>query len=781
MRYVAALVILAAVAPIGYAQAPVRDGSLRTTGTASIHGRVLADRDEPLRNAHVHVTSGDESVGTLLTDGDGRFVVPSLAAGSYRVAASKSGYVTTSFGSRGFRDPGTVIPVGNQAIVEEIELRLPKAAAISGRILDDRGEPVIGMAVTVEMVTLDTDGRLNTVVVAKTQLDDLGEYRVGRLPEGMFRVSVDVAQPVLGPNGMPFASDVKMMSISVDGHRVGVNALAPQRIYFPGVGSLAESQTIALAMGEERASLDFSVPGMSPRTWVSALGGRPVDSRPGTGTIRGRVTRVEGRPLPSVAVRVVSDNYPGIPPSTITDADGRYELSGLASATFRVVAERSGFLGFEYGQRRAFEPGESIALRAGESRGGIDMSLPVPGAIAGRVLDDRGDPVEGATVRVLQARYEMGRPRLVDAPGLGTHRTDDLGRYRVYGLRPGQYIVSAVVGQVTPGQATTDLPGYAPTYFPGTPDPGHAQWVGVDLSAQMTGIDFTLSRVATARVLGIRLNEAGDPAGGSLILSPSRRSGSVAPLPVGARTYPDGRFEFPNVAPGEYVLQASTPGTNGSTKGEFASMFVTVNGVDVRGLVLRTSSGSTIKGHVTLEGSREPWLWSEVTLSALPVDLDLSPLVGTDPARAGVRTDWTFDLAGISGPRLIRVTNVPPAWTLKAVRLNGIDVTDTPLPFGTKDQSISGLEVILTDQISELSGTVTDGAWPRPRELPDHCVCDRPRVVGRRLEICDDDTIRARGCIRRSATAAWRVFRRSCRSIDRGRVAGSGSTRVARW
>jgi hypothetical protein len=193
--------------------------------------------------------------------------------------------------------------------------------------------------------------------------------------------------------------------------------------------------------------------------------------------------------------------------------------------------------------------------------------------------------------------------RLTDAGGLGNHRADDRGRYRIYGLTPGSYIVSAFAGQTPSGDSTS---GYAPSYFPGTIDPGYAQWIAVDVAAQVGGIDFALTPVATARVLGIRLNEAGAPARGSIVLSPSRRSGSVAPAPFAARTTPDGGFEFQNVPPGEYVLQASEPRPNLFTEGEFATTFVVVDGVEVSGIVLRTSSGATVRGRVTVDGEREP-------------------------------------------------------------------------------------------------------------------------------------------------------------------------------
>src|ERR1700687_5240969 len=94
-----------------------------------------------------------------------------------------------------------------------------------------------------------------------------------------------------------------------------------------------------------------------------------------------------------------------------------------------------------------------------------------------------------------------GGARLLVQTGLA-RLTDDRGRYRIYGLKPGEYLVSAMVGQVIPFQATADLPGYAPTYFPGTWNPRDARPIAVDVAQQLTGIDTALARVPTARIAG---------------------------------------------------------------------------------------------------------------------------------------------------------------------------------------------------------------------------------------------------------------------------------------
>jgi hypothetical protein len=76
----------------------------------------------------------------------------------------------------------------------DVDVRLLKAGAISGRIIDTLGDPVIGMTVTAEMPAATESDRK---VVATCQTDDLGEYRLAGLPEGRFFVSLDTIAPVV--------------------------------------------------------------------------------------------------------------------------------------------------------------------------------------------------------------------------------------------------------------------------------------------------------------------------------------------------------------------------------------------------------------------------------------------------------------------------------------------------------------------------------------------------------------------------------------------------------
>ena len=85
----------------------------------------------------------------------------------------------------------------------------------------------------------------------------------------------------------------------------------------------------------------------------------------------------------------------------------------------------------------------------------------------GRILDEFGDPVSYVQVTPMRYQYQQGSRRLTPAGRSG--QTNDIGEYRIYGLSPGQYYVSATLPNFSMAdQDTTDRSGYASTLFPGT-------------------------------------------------------------------------------------------------------------------------------------------------------------------------------------------------------------------------------------------------------------------------------------------------------------------------
>ena len=351
------------------------------------------------------------------------------------------------------------------------------------------------------------------------------------------------------------------------------------------------------------------------------------------------------------------------------------------------------------------ERGEHVALEAGRPVEHIDIVLARAGVIAGRIVDELGDPLQGATIRISRIRFVQGHRQLAEVP-VGAQMTDDLGRYRVFGLTPGQYLVSATIGQIVPGMRNIEVPGYATTYFPGTPNPAEARFVTVGLSQELPNVDFQMARVRGATVRGRAVSAAGDPIDGGISLVPSEQSGAIG-FSVGARTRRDGSFEFRNVSPGVYVVQVQRSRRNSFAEGEFGAERLAVNGVDVSDLFVQTSPGSRIAGHVIVEGGASEPDRGAIELSTAPLDVDFAPGNG-QLARADIHNDWSFDMNGITGTRRLRLRRAPSGWGLEAIRIDGLDVTDKPLTFGTTDQSLTNLEVVLTTRTTQIDAAVTD-------------------------------------------------------------------------
>jgi protocatechuate 3,4-dioxygenase beta subunit len=430
------------------------------------------------------------------------------------------------------------------------------------------------------------------------------------------------------------------------------------------------------------------------------------NARP-TGTIRGRIVVTNGRPARRASVRMLPPTG-GMPRSVSADIDGRYEFTEVPAGDYRISAGKPGYLALEYGQQRAFERGKVVTIRRGETLEQVDIELPSSGAISGRVVDESGDPVEGIDVRVMQIQFAANRRQLLPVTSVGRRLTDDRGQYRLYGVPPGRYIVMASVVDQSGAPTTVILPpGYAPTYFPGTPKAAEARLVTIGLSASVDDVDFNLARVQTARISGTVLDSTGKPLRTGIIASTSQRSGGLVAEPLRGSSNADGTFEVRNVPPGEWVLQVFTGGNvNAGQEGEFVSRFVTVNGADVADVRLQTSAGSHVDGRFIFEGSSPPDP-TTVTLTTLPSDFDRAPL-GGPMGRATGQADGTFVLEGVNGPRRFLLMSAPRPWSLKAIRVNGRDVTDEPMSFGTKDESLADVEVVLTSTPTIVSGTVTD-------------------------------------------------------------------------
>ncbi|HEX5108633.1 MAG TPA: carboxypeptidase-like regulatory domain-containing protein [Vicinamibacterales bacterium] len=422
----------------------------------------------------------------------------------------------------------------------------------------------------------------------------------------------------------------------------------------------------------------------------------------GTGVLRGRVTRLDnGQPLRRVLITVagtaalIRDL-----PTAFTDNEGRFELTGLPAARYTLTAMKAGFVTLQYGQRRPNEPGRPIELANAARLEGVDLALPRGAAIAGRIFDQDGEPVVNAAVQVLRQRFVKGRRQLASGVG-SSDLSDDRGEFRVYGLPPGTYYVSASVQDRPELTAVFVGPtlGSVSTFYPGTSSPEAAQPVTVALGQEIGGLSFAVARARRAAISGVVRTADGSPASDATLSLSQSMVFSSGMSSRGGSVSPDGSFSWPDLPPGEYNVSASV-----RSREEFAVARVVLDGADVR-VELTPRKTDVARGRITFDGGAPPASLRPAQVRIRPVSLDPSELE-VQRGTQTTRDDWTFEVGVTPGSRLLRTTTTA-GWAIKSVRVGDRDVTDTPLLFNGSD--IDGVEIRLTDRLTDVSGLVRDG------------------------------------------------------------------------
>jgi hypothetical protein len=404
-----------------------------------------------------------------------------------------------------------------------------------------------------------------------------------------------------------------------------------------------------------------------------------------------------------------------------TDAEGNFELTGLATAVYLVSAFAPGYV-----TDAGTTPQPATYARPGET---ILLKMVKGGVITGQIVDASGKPLVAARVHVLRVRDAQGQPLRLDrlkrfAP------TDDRGIYRHYGLEPGAYLVSvsgSSIFNLSPASSGDEPPSYYPASTRST-----AQEVVVSEGQEVGGIDIQ-QRPQRGYAVSGHLSGVPKTGGAKNITVALVNAVNGATEALLDRTGDENarEFTFYAVPEGEYELMAQS--NLGTADAAIApARRVSVKGKDVGPVELAFQSLGSVAGRLALElarndeanppcaGRRNSRLEESVIQARRsgaerttePLHPALAPSSGSAPDAKGA-----FILRDLPAGRYFLQLDLPdPDWFVRNVTASGA-APNRPQAFDAVSNALTlapggrleGLTVNLGVGAASLSGRVTTG------------------------------------------------------------------------
>jgi hypothetical protein len=632
--------------PIALGNDDVRDLTIMLNTGLKVSGRTefqgAAERPPADRLAQVTVTveSADgktrAGMAPARLQANGLFTTQGVPPGKYllRVLNPPGGWGVKSIMVGGVDASDTPIDLEDKDLSGALITFTDRISALSGTVKGPQGGPDDAAAV----VIFPSDNRAwmnygtNPRRVRMTRASKSGTYSFNGLPEGDYYV-IAIGEEVAGewqdPRFLEAMTREATRVTIADGDKRAIDlerrAVRPPDERLAGVGRgfpparealrrnpdadrRAESDSAGVVVDPDRLRQGFGEDDQQPadedasnevepqqtRDPRTQTRDRPVEPKPGTGTIAGIVFQDDVSNTPMRRARVTlrrSDSGPER--ATMTDESGRFSFTALPDGRYTLTAAKAAYLTVYHGAARPGRgPGSPIALSAGQQLTNITVRLPRGGVVTGMVTDPFGAPVPNVGIRFMQYQMSGGERRLVPTPASGSS-TDDRGVYRAYGLMPGSYVVSVVPppqfgseirqfsqsdlqaamndprqqGALSPSGAVTppsDVPsaivpgrsvGYAPVYYPGTMVQAEAGQITVAAGQEVTGVDLAVRLVRTSRLEGTVLGADGRPAANSMVMAlATDQIGAMSTRSISSAI--DGKFSLTNVAPGRYTLIA---------------------------------------------------------------------------------------------------------------------------------------------------------------------------------------------------------------------------------
>jgi hypothetical protein len=455
--------------------------------------------------------------------------------------------------------------------------------------------------------------------------------------------------------------------------------------------TLSTIATILIVSGSSLVAQDSIQVFSSPNRSVES---RSPEKYSLSGTV---VNSVTGEPIRKALVQL----YFSQKRSTFTDENGHFQLDGIPAGSYSISPQKPGYFSQQELQRGA-QP-----VKVGRNAGPAVLKMTPEAVINGRVTNTAGVPLERLSVTLNFVEVREGR-RHWDFKGSAI--TDEDGRYRFAGLRPGGYYIGAAPYTLSAETALdNDKPpktGYPGMYYPGSPDLASASSIQLN-GGEHTEADFSLQEVPVYVVSGTVSGYAANQGVGIQILDQSG-----VQVDHGVEFSPEnGRFDVRGLAGGSYTVRAfSSAGPNESLRAE--SQFHLAG--DLHNLHLGLAPAPSIPVVVQMEPVSQrhnhPASPARNPGSGPPVSVRLEP---DGPGRTqaysafdSAQSRQTLSIRNVEPGQYAAIIDTRDGWYVSSAEYGQADLL-------TKDLTIvagsppSPLHVVLRNDSSSLAGTVS--------------------------------------------------------------------------
>ena len=331
-----------------------------------------------------------------------------------------------------------------------------------------------------------------------------------------------------------------------------------------------------------------------PTSWAQQppSGDAKLPERP-NGTIAGRVMNSAGEPLVGAVAYIGPVGGNGSSQSAAVDSNGNFKVDGLETGIYRVFASMPGYIVTPpptAAEASYYHPGDSVTLTM------------IKGAVIWGTVTGPNGPAVATSVRALRVRDDEGKA-LTSPVVMRDRLTDDRGAYRIYGLPPGAYLISAGgpprfgFGGISPGAYDSDTP----TYFPSATRDTASEIIVRNGEEATADIQYRgePGHSISGLVAGVVQPQTQISIASSITLIDVRDHSAV--MSTTASPFNNYTFGFYGVPDGEYEVYASQSLLPGRDFLRSSARRATVHGGDVTGLSLVLAPLASIEGHLVVE------------------------------------------------------------------------------------------------------------------------------------------------------------------------------------